>query len=288
MQTIREIAPAKINLTLSIRGRRPDGYHELVSLVTFADVHDVVELEAESAVHVSVSGPFSTSIDGENLLAGALRLLRQTEPRLTFGAVRLEKRLPVAAGLGGGSADAAALLRAIRRANPAFADTVPWFDIAGRLGADVPVCLEPRPALMWGVGEKTTAMRHLPAMHAVLANPGVPLSTADVFRALQADPLSEPPQAAVPDLNNLGHVVQYMRAHGNDLEPPATEVLPIIGEVKAALAAQPGCAIAAMAGSGPTCFGIFAVSTDAERASDALARAHSTWWVRSAALDGAP
>ena len=286
MQSIREIAPAKINLTLSVRGRRPDGYHELESLVTFADLHDVVELEAASTSHVSVSGPFASRIAGENLLDQALALLREAEPRLTLGLVRLEKHLPVAAGLGGGSADAAALLRAVRRANPALADTVPWREIAARLGADVPVCLEQRPAVMWGVGEKMMPVRHLPSLHVVFANPGVPLSTADVFKALQARPVFETPQPSVPDLADLGDAVQYMRAHGNDLEVPATALVPIIAEVKAALAAEPGCRIAAMAGSGPTCFGIFVARADAERAADALARAHSQWWVRSACLDG--
>ena len=286
MQSIRELAPAKINLTLSVRGRRPDGYHELESLVTFADVHDVVELQAASTSHVSVSGPFASRIAGENLLDQGLTLLREAEPRLTLGLVRLEKHLPVAAGLGGGSADAAALLRAVRRANPALADTVRWRDIAARLGADVPVCLEQRPAVMWGIGEKTLPVRHLPPLHAVLANPGVPLSTADVFKALLARPVFETPQPSVPDLADLGDAVQYMRAHGNDLELPATALVPIIAEVKAALAAEPGCRIAAMTDSGPTCFGIFVARADAERAADALARAHSQWWVRSACLDG--
>jgi 4-diphosphocytidyl-2-C-methyl-D-erythritol kinase len=139
---------------------------------------------------------------------------------------------------------------------------------------------------MLGIGEKTLPVRHLPALHAVLANPGVPLSTADVFKALHAGPVSETPQPSAPDLTDLNDVVQYMRVHGNDLEGPATTLVGTIAGVKAALAADPGCLIAAMAGSGPTCFGIFVTRADAERAADVLARAHSQWWVRSAYLDG--
>jgi 4-diphosphocytidyl-2-C-methyl-D-erythritol kinase len=286
MQSIREIAPAKVNLTLSVRGRRPDGYHELESLVTFADLHDIVELEPAPASHVSVSGPFASRIAGANLLDRALTLLREAEPRLTLGLVRLEKHLPVAAGLGGGSADAGALLRAVRGANPELGESVRWRDIAAQLGADVPVCLLRRPALMWGIGEKTIPVRRLQPLHGVLANPGVPLSTADVFRALQAGSAREMPQLVAPDLKNLRDVVQYMRVHGNDLERAATELLPLIAEVKAALAVQPGCLIAAMAGSGPTCFGIFTARADAKRAADTLAHAHAGWWVRPAALEG--
>ena len=181
---VRELAPAKINLTLSVLGRRADGYHELESLVTFADVHDVVTLEPGAANSVVVAGPFAGYIGGENLLVRALTLLQDADPALRLGSVRLDKHLPVAAGIGGGSADAAALLRAIKHADPERAANVAWLDIAARLGADVPVCLGARPALMWGIGEKTEPLRRLPQAHAVLVNPGLPLSTADVFKAI--------------------------------------------------------------------------------------------------------
>jgi len=188
---VRELAPAKINLTLSVLGRRADGYHELESLVTFADVHDIVTLEPGTGSGVMVAGPFAGYIGGENLLIRALTLLADADPALRLGSVRLDKHLPVAAGIGGGSADAAALLRAVKRANPERAASVAWLDIAARLGADVPVCLDAGPALMWGIGEKIAAVARLPQAHAVLVNPGLPLSTTDVFSALDAG--SAPP-----------------------------------------------------------------------------------------------
>jgi 4-diphosphocytidyl-2-C-methyl-D-erythritol kinase len=286
---VRELAPAKINLTLSVLGRRTDGYHELESLVTFADVHDVVTLEPGAAGSVVVAGPFAGYIGGENLLVRALTLLADADHALRLGSVRLDKHLPVAAGIGGGSADAAALLRAVKRANPERAANIAWLDIAARLGADVPVCLGARPALMWGIGEKTEPLRRLLPAHAVLVNPGLPLSTADVFRALDAGPA--PVAHAAPeayDLAGLTDLIDTMRARGNDLERPATRLLPVIGEIKAALEAEAGCHLAAMAGSGPTCFGIFADRPHADRAASRIAGAHGDWWVKATVLQGSP
>jgi 4-diphosphocytidyl-2-C-methyl-D-erythritol kinase len=285
--SVRELARAKINLTLTVRGRRSDGYHDLESLVTFASVHDVVTLVPGSSGSVAVTGPFAGYISGENLLVRALVLLRQADLGLRLGAVRLEKNLPVAAGIGGGSADAAALLRAVRRANPERAADVPWLRIAARLGADVPVCFGDRPALVLGVGHDVMPMASLPPLHALLANPGVPLPTAKVFAALQdcAAPLPGP-LPAPPELAEAQDLLGYMQARGNDLERAATGQLPVIGEVKAALKAQPGCQLAAMSGSGPSCFAIFGSREDARRAADAVATAHPGWWVESATLVG--
>ena len=287
---IREFARAKINLTLAVRGRRADGYHDLESLVTFADIHDVVTLESGAEGNVTVSGPFANYIGGENLLIRALALMRDAEPRLGLSSVGLEKNLPVAAGLGGGSADAAALLRAVRQANPRHAADVPWRDIAAKLGADVPVCLEGRPALMWGIGENIAPVPRLPQVHAVIVNPRVPLSTADVFRELGAAPAAAPIQEPpiLPELHHLGDLLDYMRTRGNDLERPAARLLPSIGEMKAALEAQPGCLLAAMSGSGPTCFGIFADQAQARQAADHIAAAHSGWWVKATLFQGSP
>src|SRR5262249_40109784 len=156
---------AKINLTLTVRGRRRDGYHDLESLVTFAGVHDVVTLVPGSSGSVAVTGPFAQYISGENLLIRALGLLREAGFGLRLGAVRLGKTLPVAAGMGGGSADAAALLRAVRRANLERAADVPWLKIAARLGADVPVCFGDRPALVLGVGHDVVPVPSLPPLH---------------------------------------------------------------------------------------------------------------------------
>ncbi len=161
--SIVECARAKINLTLSVVGRRSDGYHELRSLVVFADIGDTVTLTLGAPPEVSVTGPFSADIAGRNLVAETLTRLAQAEPRFELGAVTIEKNLPVAAGLGGGSADAAAALRAIKRANPAISDTFDWMGFAAGLGSDVPVCFVNQPSLMWGRGEKDLTPGGLPA-----------------------------------------------------------------------------------------------------------------------------
>jgi 4-diphosphocytidyl-2-C-methyl-D-erythritol kinase len=283
MTAIREIARAKINLTLTVLGRRPDGYHEIESLVTFADLGDRVSLLPGSAAHVTVGGPFAAGIEGANLLERALLLLREFEPSLRLGAVQLEKNLPVAAGLGGGSADAAALLRAVRQANPEHAGRVPWDVVAARLGADVPVCLAGTPALISGIGEKVKPLAGgLPPMAAALINPRMPLSTVAVYGALDAPaaPVRRPASALPGPLADLAALLDYVRARGNDLELPATSLLPVIAELKAAFAALPGCRLAAMSGSGPTCFGIFAHEREAAHAAGILAEAYPGYWIR--------
>jgi 4-diphosphocytidyl-2-C-methyl-D-erythritol kinase len=286
--SIREIARAKINLTLSVLGRRPDGYHELESLVTFAAIHDVVTLDPGADGGVAAAGPFAGYIGGENLLIRALAILREIEPRLRLGAVRLHKELPVAAGLGGGSADAAALLRAVRRANPSQSGAVDWLRIAETLGADVPVCLVDQPAFMWGKGERIAPSARLPEVDAVLVNPGLPLSTADVFGALRAGPM-RPVEAVpqVPGIVDLYELCAFVRARGNGLEAAAIALRPVIGEIKAVLAAEPDCRLAVMAGSGPTCFGLFPDQETARRAAERIAAAYPAWWVRATSLAGA-
>lgn len=284
---IREFARAKVNLTLRVLGRRADGYHELESLVTFADVHDVVTLQPGASGSVAVAGPFAQYIGGENLLVRALKVLGAHPTGLTLGAVRLEKQLPVAAGIGGGSADTAALLRAVRRANPERAEAVDWMDIAEKLGADVPVCFVDAPALMTGKGERV-ARAQLPRVPAVLVNPGVPLATAQVFEALAADtlPPGSPMQPQAPRIADIDGIVGYMRTTGNDLEAAASRLLPEVGAVKAALGSQPECRFAAMSGSGPTCFGIFPNAQTANRAAQAIAATHPRWWVAATVLAG--
>jgi 4-diphosphocytidyl-2-C-methyl-D-erythritol kinase len=269
-----------------VHGRRPDGYHALESLVTFAGMSDTVTLLPDAECGVVVAGPFAQYIGGENLLIRALALLREAHPRLRLGAVRLDKNLPVAAGLGGGSADAAALLRAVRRANGETGAGVPWTAIAARLGSDVPVCLANAPALVWGRGEHIAQVRPLPEVSVVLVNPRLPLETARVFAALGAGPAPEQPAPPVPRLRDLGDLLAYMRARGNDLERPAVALLPPVGEVKAALEAQRGCLLAAMSGSGPTCFGIFSDAVEAQHAAETIERARGDWWVRSVSLAG--
>jgi 4-diphosphocytidyl-2-C-methyl-D-erythritol kinase len=281
--TISEIAPAKINLTLTVHGRRADGYHELESLVVFADTGDRVTLRLGPECRVTASGPFAGDITGPNLLERTLDILRERDAGLQLGSAHLEKNIPVAAGLGGGSADAAALLRAVRRANAGRAGAIPWHEVATRLGADVPVCLAAVPALIGGIGDRIEPMPagSLPQMAAVLANPRLPLATARVFHALAAGPAAaDPAPPGVPGpFPDLASLAAYMRARGNDLEVAATGLLPVIADVKAALAALPGCRVAALSGSGPTCFGIFATRQEADGAARVLAQSRHGWWI---------
>ena len=309
---IRQIARAKINLTLNVLGRRSDGYHDIESLVTFADIGDLVTLHPGPDCRITTSGQFAPGIEGPNLLEKTLSLLRELDPGLVLGAVELEKNLPVAAGLGGGSADAAALLRAVRAANPECAGRIDWHGLAARLGADVPVCVADVPSLIRGIGDRVASREPahpMPPLDCVLVNPRVALPTAQVFGALDLSSPSLRPlrgegrsegrqqasqHASVPHPNPLpieewgdgtGALLAYMQARGNDLERPAISLLPVIADVKGALAAQPGCRHAAMSGSGPTCFGIFGDDASAARTAAALARAYPDWWIVPTLLD---
>lgn len=290
-----QLARAKINLTLRVLGRRADGYHELESLVTFAAVADRLSWRAGEAPGVVVRGPFAASIEGRNILELAVELLGQQG--LIVPMIELEKNLPIAAGLGGGSSDAGALLRLARLGSLARdlpgqelpAKDVPWDALARRLGADVPVCFADRPALLAGIGDE---VRPLPAkgvpLAAVLANPRLALATGRVFAALAAAPF-ETKRAAIsayPKLNSPAALYEHMRAVGNDLERPAMTLLPVIAEVKAALLAQPGCRAAAMSGSGPTCFAIFHRAEEAAAAAAALRRSRPDWWITATELEG--
>jgi 4-diphosphocytidyl-2-C-methyl-D-erythritol kinase len=319
----RETARAKVNLTLSVLGRRPDGYHEIESLVAFAEIGDRLTFSPGPECSVATSGPFAGDIEGRNLLEMALELLCELDAGLQLGTVLLEKHLPVAAGLGGGSADAAALLRAVRRANPERTGSVAWHAVAARLGADVPVCLAGTPALISGIGDRIEplgAAPGLPSMAAVLVNPRQLLATAQVYQALAAsspsprtsrgegrgphpriksgagsNPLPTEAwgegtdtahSASVGPFPDLAALVAYLRARGNDLERPAISLLQVIADMKAALIAQPECLYAAMSGSGPTCFGLFADDASAARAATTLARLNSLWWIVATRLGG--
>jgi 4-diphosphocytidyl-2-C-methyl-D-erythritol kinase len=286
--TIRELARAKVNLTLVVRGRRSDGYHDLESLVTFAEIHDTLTLTPGADGLLVVTGPFAQAIVGENLLTRAMILLRAADPELRLGALHLEKCVPVAAGLGGGSADAAALLRATRRANAGRAEAMPWLEIAGQLGADVPMCFDGRPAVASGRGDRLAPLTRLPALHAVLVNPRLPLSTAGVFAAFKSSARAAARHPAPSGFVDLEALLDYMWAHGNNMEPAAIGLLPAVAEVKACLKAQAGCLYAAMSGSGPTCFGIFATGEGARRAAAAIASGEPEWWVEPTVLAGIP
>ena len=283
---IDELAPAKINLSLRVRGRRPDGYHELESLVVFATVGDRVTLHQGEAFALTVTGPFAAALDSDNLVATAVRRAQAADPHLRTGAFHLEKNLPVAAGLGGGSSDAAAALRALRRANPDRAKMLDWSALAAGLGADVPVCLAGRPALMRGIGEQLHFVARMPEAAIVLVNPRVPLGSGEVFRALGAEPLRAPKVSSTPppDFAGLGDLISYLQSSANDLEVPAKILCPEIVRVEAALASQPAARLVRMSGSGPTCFALFASRAEADDAAAVITRHEPGWWVMASEI----
>ena len=288
MQPISVRALPKVNLTLRILGRRPDGYHELDSLVAFAqDVADTLTLSPSTTRIVSTTGPFGSSIAGQNLISVTLDLIARTAPDLMLGDVHLDKHLPIAAGIGGGSADAAALITAVRRANPQVSRNVDWSALATRIGADVPVCLQSTAQTMRGIGEQLTNTPIAP-LCAVLANPQVPVpanKTAQVFAKLAAPPLTVAAMTTAPvAISSRADVLAHMRTTGNDLLPAARAVVRVIDDVLSALVACPKCELAQLSGGGPTCFGIFPDMDSARAAASALMQTHPSWWIRASSL----
>ncbi len=284
---LTELAPAKVNLTLEILGRRADGFHELESLVLFADFGDRVTYRPGRVDRLAVDGPFAAELadGGDNLIARAGTAYARAFEMRPEGGFRLEKRLPVAAGLGGGSADAAATLRLLRQVHGAPEDLAALVPLARDLGADIPCCLFSRAAVMRGVGEQLHPLAGLAPIPALLVNPRVQLATREVFRALGADPLGpSPPPFTAPRLGGLDDVVTYAQARANDLEPPAIKLQPVIADVLAVLGAADGALLSRLSGSGPTCFALFATSASAEAAAERIARLHPEWWVQPVVL----
>lgn len=281
-----ELAAAKVNLSLRVFGRRPDGYHELDSLVAFASIGDRLTLELGGPLALETEGPGAADLAAaDNLVLRAANAVVKRHPGLKLGTFRLEKHLPISAGLGGGSADAAAALRLLRRANPDLATAIDWPALAATIGADVPVCLLQRAARMTGVGEGVAPLGLFPELWAVLANPRIPLSTAAIFSALNAPPLPAVPRhAPMPPLEDFGAVIGHLEHHPNHLEDTAIRLAPVIAEVRQALAGLEGACLARMTGSGPTCFALFAKAPDAESGAAKLAARHPDWWVTAARL----
>ncbi|MCW5692384.1 MAG: 4-(cytidine 5'-diphospho)-2-C-methyl-D-erythritol kinase [Pseudolabrys sp.] len=287
---LTQTARAKINLTLRVTGKRADGYHELESLVVFADVADTLTLEPAGHLSIDVSGPFAGVVGAasDNLIVKAHDALAALVPGLKGGRFSLDKHIPVAAGIGGGSADAAAALRLLARLNELSFDDARIMTAALQTGADVPVCVGSRACIMSGIGERLSPPLDLPPLPAVLVNPRVAVATRDVFAALARQGLSgaRPTLGEVP--SGFDALIDYLGKHGNDLTEPAMACAPVIGEVLTALRALPGARLARMSGSGATCFALFATPAAAEAAAAAERLTGRGWWVAPSVLAGAP
>jgi 4-diphosphocytidyl-2-C-methyl-D-erythritol kinase len=279
-------APAKVNLTLHVLGRRPDGYHALESLVAFAGTGDDLSLRP-GELSLSVSGPTANAAGGgaDNLVLKAARALARRVPGLTTGAFHLTKRLPVAAGLGGGSADAAAALRLLARLNGLSLDDPAILAAARDAGADVPVCLQSRARMMGGAGEVLGPPLRLPPLFAVLANPGIPVATAAVFRTLGVgEGGTALPHPAIAPALDRPRLVGAIAAGRNDLETAALALAPAIGEALASMRAATGCRLARMSGSGATVFGLFDDGAASVAAAKEIGRARPGWWIKATRL----
>ena len=286
MAVIAEMAPAKVNLTLRVRGRRTDGYHDLESLVAFADVADRLTLDPRKRDGFSMSGPSAAAVEGPNLVERVIARAHAVAPGVPFGHMHLAKHLPVAAGIGGGSADAAAALRAILRRHPDEPRLAQLAADAVGLGSDVPACLVVRALVMRGIGEIVLPFRHWTPVAAVLANPRVPLATAAVFEALAARPVPPDtrPLAWPETIEDFDTLLDLLADRPNDLEPPALALRPVISDVLEALARLPGCRLVRMSGSGPTCVGLYKDQGAAGIAAARLQQAKPGWWVTAATL----
>nr|WP_249137116.1 4-(cytidine 5'-diphospho)-2-C-methyl-D-erythritol kinase [Bradyrhizobium tropiciagri] len=285
---------AKVNLTLKVVGRRVDGFHDLESVVAFADCADRLTLEPGPELSLSMLGPLADACGdtSDNLVLKAARLLGERVVDLEVGHFTLEKVLPVAAGIGGGSADAAAALRLLARLNELSLDDSRIMEVALATGADVPVCVASRACDMTGVGEGLLPL-DLPTMPAVLVNPRVPVATKDVFNALglrhgelligATDVVMQAP--SWPEAGRaVDDWIAALSRGTNDLEGPAARIEPVISDVLSALRATTGVRLARMSGSGATCFAVFATDTDAEAAGEKLRAAHPGWWVHAGSL----
>lgn len=283
---LNEKARAKVNLTLAVLGRRADGFHVLDSLVAFADIADELSLEPGPGLSLEVFGPRAAEAGtvSDNLVLKAAGAFAERHGGLTLGHFRLDKRLPAAAGIGGGSSDAAAALRLIARANGLPLTDQSILAAARATGSDVPVCLEGVSRWMRGAGETLSDPVPLPSLPAVLVNPGVATPTADVFRALAhpAGSVASPDlslAAAIEGESDLTALIDSLGRGRNDLEPPALALRPAIAEALAALRNQPGCRLARMSGSGATVFGLFETVGAAVSARQTIAERRPGWWV---------
>jgi len=284
-----ERARAKINLTLHINKRREDGWHDLESLVAFAGTSDCVSFVPGEALSLTLSGLGAATLnaESENLILRAARELAARIPDLRMGAFHLDKQLPIAAGIGGGSADAAAALRLLARANKLAPDDARVMDAARATGADVAVCVGSRARMMRGVGGDLGPTLKLPLLYAVLVNPRVAVETKAVFARLGLKPGEELGFAAHPlvqDAMSFEALLPLLKKGRNDMEDAAQVIAPVINHVIAVLSAARGCKLARMSGSGATCFAVFDTRRAALTAARVVQRDHPNWWVAATLL----
>lgn len=281
MPPLMETAPAKVNLFLHVIGRRQDGYHLLDSLAVFGPAADQLSVVPAKELSLTLAGPFGASLAAEpdNLVLRAARALAAATGGSAGAALHLEKHLPVASGIGGGSADAAAALRLLNRLWGCGLDAAALMRVAAPLGADIPVCVPSRPARMQGIGEVISAAPAVPECGLLLVNPRVPVATPAVFRTRQGGFSAG---AALPNTwpDARSMAADLARLH-NDLEAPAVSLCPAIAEVLSALRTTPGCLLARMSGSGATCFGLFATSAEASAAARFMP---PEWWALGGAI----
>ena len=280
--SIIENAPAKVNLALHVTGQRADGYHLLDSLVVFTQLGDRLSLSASNDDRFSIEGPFASALAGSdpasNLVLRARDLLRTLHAAAFPVSINLEKNLPVASGIGGGSSDAAATLRGLEKLYGKHMDRHDLHASALTLGADVPMCLASRSLLARGIGEQIEYADGLPQLFMVLVNPGVEVSTPSVFRELKTR--TNPPLPALPDKPTFDGLIEWLKGTRNDLETPAILAAPAIRAAIDALDHQQP-ALARMSGSGATCFGLFGTQAAAHNAAKAIASAQPSWFVKA-------
>lgn len=272
---VRVFAPAKINLFLHVGEKRADGFHPLQSLAVFAEIGDELELRRSQVYALSIRGPFADDLSNgdDNLILKTARLVSLEAD------ISLTKNLPVASGIGGGSADAAATLRGLMQLwKPEDSDGF-MRHVAPKIGSDVPVCIDSKPAWMEGRGEILTTVTGVPPMPMVLVNPGVSVSTADVFRTLERRRGVD--MARVVSFRGFSDLLAFLHTTVNDLEGPAIALQPVIAETLSVLAAQPGARLTRMSGSGATCFSLFESEAQANQAAKAILAMHPQWWVQA-------
>jgi 4-diphosphocytidyl-2-C-methyl-D-erythritol kinase len=277
--TVTEFAPAKINLYLEILGKRPDGYHLISSLIVFAGIGDEVALAPGKGLSLEIDGPYAPVLADDtrsNLMMRAAQRLANEVAVPADVAMRLTKRLPVASGIGGGSADAAATLRALVRLWRKDPGGAALARLGLALGADLPVCLDGRPSLVSGIGEIVEPAPPLPRAWLALVNPGVAVATREVFAARTGD--FSPPLPWTETPSDAARLAARLADRRNDLAAPAIGIAPVIGEALAALESRPGCLLARMSGSGATCFGLFASAEAASAAATSIGAARPDWW----------